>query len=154
MLCVVEIACKPQGRHLYPVPTTFRIVKFFHKAEDALLWKDISHAPPPEKPGQNVYQILWDTDTHLFLDRSTTNENLESNTGDWLPESKRIITDTTGIQLEPVAPEKQRERARVKERLQHQAGERKANGPPRARAIYGPGPLAAGRTSGPRHAFV
>ncbi len=129
MWCIVQVSCVPHSEDYYPIPTRMEIVKLYTSKEEALIdWEhgDLVHNPPPHKQGQEVYQLLWDTEEPLKLDRYTSNNRKVPGVGQWLPAAKRILSDVTGVQLQPVPPQKLLERSRRRQAAERAAGVRRA----------------------------
>lgn len=135
---VLEVRCFPHPSDSYPIPTTMKLVKVFATEQEAIAdgWatQDRVYNPPEEFAGQQVYQMIWNTDEPVNLDRHIQNTRKVSNVGEWLPESKQIWSDTSDIQLQPIPPERLKERARRREMAQKVAGPKgkaKQKGQPR-----------------------
>jgi len=111
---VAEISCSPNGDERYPVPTTIRICRIFADAADAAaeFESDKLFKAESEFSGQDVYYVLWKLDTQLNLDRSIIQENIIANCGLWLPQNSRIYNEVADLEVEIVAPERVKQRAK------------------------------------------
>jgi hypothetical protein len=109
VFCIAEIRCAPGSQG--PIPTTIKIVKVFGTVSEMLASfpKDLFHSDPDFK-GQDVYQVMWDTDEALNLDRSIVRDNKISNTAMWLPESKKIYGETNTIACTPDAAKRSKQK--------------------------------------------
>lgn len=163
---LVEVSCAPQGEGSYPVPTTFKLVRVFASRADANAeWNqgDTVHRAEAENAGQDVYYLVWNTSEPLNLDRHTTNTNNTSNCGMWLPDSKRVFSDTTDIHYELRPPARVIQKARKRQQVstistdgnkyqtarnnsqwfdeededEHEYGEYRPLPPPQRRPVYG-----------------
>lgn len=121
MWVLLEVKCAPHPADASPVPTTIDIVKLFGSEEEAMAWLvepgDVIHRPDQEFQGQEVYQLVWNLDEPLNLDRSIDNSREVYEVGEWLPSEKRILADTIIKDWEILPPEKVAERAEKRKAL-------------------------------------
>jgi hypothetical protein len=124
MACVcVEVCCSPNGEDKYAVPTTIKIVRIFADTREAAkeFSTDQAFKAESEFAGQDIYYLLWKTDEPLNIDRCIVGDNTISNVGMWLPDSDRIYSDVSDLEVELVPPQRVKARAKVRERAQRQA---------------------------------